>query len=332
MVIIVALHLFAVGAAMMAILVCPWLEWRATRRRDLVAARLGQSLAWQSLVLLLAGMALGALVLVALGDYAERYFNAARQIPQRRLWFGLVELLFSVLCIAAYCYGWQRWSRWRLVHRTLAVVASTNLMYHFPPLFVVIGFLSTRPEMWGGGRRFVTLMLERECAARIVHHWLAAAALAGGLVIAQAARWSRWGASDAEAARVAAWGARIAAVAVALQFPAGMAVFLNASHVARHALLGGDWLATALFAASVLTTIWLLQQLVAMALGDATSAMRRRSLLLLAVVMCLMVGTRHRTRSRLIDSLAAHSLPNAAARETSESLVAPHSANSISTR
>ena len=73
-------------------------------------------------------------------------------------------------------------------------------MYHFPPLFAVVSTLSGRPDLWGKSldtRQFYwSLALDGETLSRVVHHWLAAIAVAAmiGLLLA------RRGEADAAAA------------------------------------------------------------------------------------------------------------------------------------
>jgi cytochrome bd-type quinol oxidase subunit 1 len=298
---VVTLHLLAADLAAVGPLVALWFSWRAARG-DRLAADVERGLLRGAIWALIAAAALGgaALGLLWLAD-RQAWFEAARQIPARRYWFGLIELIFSWACLGAARWLARRQAAAGFDSRfsarfALTALAGTNLAYHFPPLFSAIGVLSTRPEAWGGTTNFLSLLADSEVLARTLHHLLAAGAVTGAAIMLGALRWRTTEESD-DRRRVAAWGARIALAASALQLLAGLHLLFQLPAASRERLMGGDMLAGLLFAAALLVTVTLLHRLAAIAFGDAQGRAIVIAALLIALVMLLMAATRHRTRN-----------------------------------
>lgn len=300
-ILVVTLHLLAADLAAVGPLVALWFAWRAARG-DRLAADVERGLLRASIWGLLVAAALGAsaLGLLWLAD-RQAWFDAARQIPARRYWFGLVELVFSWACLG----GALRLARRQAaagfdgrfsVRFALTALAGTNLAYHFPPLFSAIGVLSTRSGAWGGKTGFLALVADPEVLARTLHHLLAAAAVTGAAIMLGALRWRAAEESD-DRRRAVAWGARIALAASALQLLAGLHLLFQLPAASRERLMGGDALAAALFAAALLVAVTLLHRLAAIALGDVQPRAVVVAALLVALVMLLMAATRQRTRN-----------------------------------
>lgn len=298
---VVTLHLLAADLAALGPLVALWFAWRAARG-DRLAADVERGLLRASIWALIAAAALGAsaLGLLWLAD-RQAWFEAARQIPARRYWFGLIELVFSWACLGIALWMARRQAAAGFDSRfsarfALTALAGTNLAYHFPPLFSAIGVLSTRPDAWGGTTNFLSLLSDSEVLARTLHHVLAAVAVTGAAIMLGALRWRTAEESD-DRRRVAAWGARIALAASALQLLAGLHLLFQLPAESRERLMGGDALAGLLFAAALLVTVTLLHRLAAIAFGDAQPRAIVIAALLIAIVMLLMAATRHRTRN-----------------------------------
>jgi hypothetical protein len=308
---LLALHLLLVDVAMAGPLACIWIEWRGTRASDPAADQLARSLAWLATVALLLGVLLGTFLLAirwALGD--QGYFRAVGMIPASRLWFGLAELIFYLACMSAYIGLWDRLRTWRLAHRLLALAASSNLLLHFPALFVIISVLSRRSGMASetlDRAGYWRLLLDAEVASRVVHVWLSSLA-ATGVVWMALALWSKLAALDATVARqgLIQRGAWLALIATLLQLPVGMWVTLEMPEAARESLFGGDLLASSLFGLSLLLVLLLAHTLSAVALGDPRPGYVRRSLVTAVMIVLLMVGTRWRAQelARAADGAA----------------------------
>jgi hypothetical protein len=182
----------------------------------------------------------------------------------------------------------------------MALISASNLLYHFPPLMAVVGRIANEPR-WTDEplitrRVLVHLSLRPEILSLWIHFVVASVAVA-----AMAAIWfvnlpgpdAPDGAPlvDAAGARLPRQLADIALVASALQLPVGGWLLAASEARMRDALLGGNLPATSCFVAGVLGTIALLHTLAALAMGDATSTTRRRTLWLTLAVVVLMAAT-----------------------------------------
>lgn len=302
------LHLLAVYVATAAPLVCLWLGWRETRANDRAAALVGRRMAIGVLVVFLVGAALGFLALgLILWRGPVEYVNGLASLEPSRYWFGAVELLFSFACYATYVWLWdkplERSVGRRFLARFLIVLGSTNLMYHFPTMFVVTGLLSTRPDAWQSYADFVHVMRERESGARILHHVLAMFITAGVYLMVVSRRLARDGLDPEDASRVARWGGRLATIAVFCELPAGIYLLTQVSSPTRADLFGGDLGAMVLFTAGIVAALGLMHHVTAAALGETSRQAIGRAMILLFVVVLLMSATQHRTRSLRYDAI-----------------------------
>ncbi len=319
-----SLHLILVLFAAAVPLYTLWLEWHGTRRNDLVADQLGRSLAIGAIWSLVAGAALGGFALLLLWAAGDTpYFQGFSIIPLRRLWFSVAELVVYLLGMIAYVVWWRRMPR--PLHRFLAIFNATNLLYHFPPLFSAIAVASTRPRLWGtqlNYRQTLSLFGDPETLARTLHFILAAFAIAAVALLWKAQRYlansqapgkeagptgDRLGSPSNETLLAAqAWirrGARAALLFSVAQVPAGIVLLFALPSVSRDQLLMGDIWATLSFVTAVAALLALLHTLAAASLGDDSRAVARSAALWLALVMLLMVATRHRTRDEIYRTL-----------------------------
>ena len=299
---LLAVHLLLVNLAMGGPLVCLWLEVRFTRHGDAAAGLVGRTLARDSLTALAAAIALGALMLAVLwlrGD--TRYFQALGVIPQSRLWFSLAELVFYFVVQGVYLWRWDR-PRARWLHRTLAVLAATDLMLHFPPLFVIIAALTRAagPLTETLDRQaFYELLLDPQTVSRVLHVWLSSLAVAGAVVMIYCLRLLKsHQVPAADTARLVAGGARVALSATLLQLPVGVWVLVELPSPSRERLLGGDLPGTLVFGVSLVAAFGLLHHLAAAALGDVEPAQVRRTCGLMTLVVVLMTWVMARADRR----------------------------------
>jgi hypothetical protein len=291
-VVLVTLHLFAVSVASLGPLFCIWLRRRA-QAGDALAAALGRLLALRSLQLLLIGAVLGLIQLGAAEAGAdEPYFRALATIRPGRWWFAGIEFFFSLACMLLYHVLWDRRLP-RLVHPAIALVAATNLLYHLPPLFVVAGVVSERPEPSTFQVELPGMLGDADVLARLFHFYLAAVVIAGSYVSYLAARSEPVNDGGRECL---VRGGRVALAAAVLQLPLGVVVLIQMTDRPRQVLLGGDLLATVCLALGVTATLVLLQHLAAVALGDTERQAALRAGALVLAVMLLMVAARCRVR------------------------------------
>ncbi len=310
---VLAAHLIAVDLAMAGPLACIALGQRARRSGDAQAGRLEIRVAWHSMLALVVGIALGALQLGLLWIGGERgLFTALGQVPAARLWFALAEIVFFFGCMAAYVQI-RRWPRRiPLVAGLLAVLAATDLAYHFPPLFAVLNLLGSRAELAGQeltSSLYRRLLLDPQVLAMVAHVWLAAVAVTGVAVMRLAAAAER-GTADAQLPpenqnqsaylqrTTAAIAARWALAASLAQMPVGLWLLLAVPAPSRGSLMGDDIAGTGLFVLAIVATFGLLHHLAAAAQGDTAPAQVRRSLALIVGIVLLMTAALDRSRVR----------------------------------
>jgi hypothetical protein len=306
---IFACHLLAVDLAAAGPLVAIWLEWRATRHKDALAGEIGRSVAIWSLATAVIGVGLGLLTIVALPKLEPEAYRQAFGRVTPYLWWSIVgELAFYLVCIAAYIFFWERWRGHRFWHRALAVLAATNLLYHFPTLFTIISALSMRPQLSGlplDGPLFRKMLLDGEVISRVAHHWLAAVAVAGTFAMWLATRRGQGpgagGQEAASAALIVKRSARIALVATTAQILVGVWVLFELPPAMQNQVLGEDLTATALFGVSIVAALGLMHHLSVVALGDVSRRVVGRAALLIVLVVLLMVATLHRARERALE-------------------------------
>ncbi len=234
------------------------------------------------------------------------YLAALAAIPPSRLWFGGAELLFSLAVMVAYRALWDRRARWRYVHPVLALAAGTNLLVHFPALFVIVAVLAERGVAGVApldSAEYRRLLVDGEVVARVIHVWLAAAAVTAVAVVALARRVADEGDSE-NRQRIARRAGLVAASAVILEIPSGLYVAWQMSETAQRMLFGGDPLAAGLLVASIALAFWLLHVLGAVALGDSDPTQFRRAVVLLLLLVLCMVATRMHVYNRLQASAA----------------------------
>jgi len=307
LVLVLAAHLLAANLAGAAPLISVWLDVRSRRRNDVLAAEVGRYLLRQSLLWLTAGLALGGLTLaiVYVGAW-EPFAATVGRLPSSRFWWAGPELAFYYFCVAFYLWLWQSTdnsSPGRVVsRRMLGILAATNLLYHFPLLFTMIGVFASRPASGVEPLVFRHAMLDAEVFSQFVHHVFASFAVAGVAMMGYSLRLSRAGRSS-EAQQVAMWGGRVALVPTVSQLIIGMYVLMQLPDRARSGLLGGDALATLLFTTSLFCAIVLMHWLAHVSAGDTERRKIIGTMALLVVVVVVMVGTRQRVRQERFVSM-----------------------------
>ncbi len=330
LILIFTVHLLAADLAMAGPLVAIWLEWRATKRGDALAGEVGRRLAVWSFAGLIIGPVLGLAIVGGLGWLeAPAYREAFGRVPAGRWWAAVGEIAFNLVCLGLYAGLWNWFARRRWLHRLLAVLAATNFMYHFPPLFTMISEMSLRPDLKGkvlDVSLYRQLMLEGDVLSRVVHHWLSAIAVAATaammLGVHDRKRSAMGGAANGGGVEnqyaLARRAARVALFVTMLQVAVGAWVLIALPEAMQSQLLGEDWLATGLFGASVIAALWLMHQLSILMLGRVSRVGVFRAAISLVVVVGMMVATLHRARQRAIQP--GNSLRPSAAANSAHSL------------
>ncbi|MBX3427348.1 MAG: hypothetical protein KF688_16840 [Pirellulales bacterium] len=286
---LLAAHLLAVNLASGGPLVAAWLLGRSE-----ADANLGARLLRWSLATLAIGSLLGGVTLLLPGLGLREAFG--RFPAKAYMWAGL-ELLFSAACILAML-AWRGWFRRHAVAAWLmALVASTNLLYHFLPWLAVIGRMAVDPT-WGprgviDRKQLLQLMGGSEpmsLSAHVVLASLVVPALAALATFRRESKLAELPTADGRV-RTARGLAMWALVPTVLQLPVGAWVLVGVTPAIRTAAMGGDPLAAVCFAAGVAAALYFTQVLAGLALGELEPRGIRRAGWLLVVTVTLMTGT-----------------------------------------
>lgn len=303
-ILMLAAHLLCVNVATGGPLIGLWLEWRGSRG-DQDADRAGRYLAGASALALLAGAILGGALLALVWNDSLHAAMLGRL--RRKVLFGGWELLFSLVLSMATWIWWARSRRpagaRRLARASLSLLSGTNLLYHFPLLFIVLTQVAESapdgPPISAG--EFRRLIVAGDVPARATHFAIASLAVGGVLLMGAGRRFQRQGIES----RVGIQGARLALGATLLQVPVGIWLVTQLPPGEVSAVMGDDLAATGMFGLALLASLALLHQLAAAAFGETGARTVRRAMLLLLVVVCLMTGVSRRIRLQTEDAPAA---------------------------
>lgn len=291
---LLAFHLLAMMVASAGPVVALWLEWRGRGETHDMTGEVARRVAWHALVLLSIGMLLGFIVGLIFFALSQRDYQVILTLLRRRILWGSAELVFSFVLMLAYATGW-RWCRSRsgLVragHRALAVLASTNLLYHFPPLMIVMTQLATA----GSGpvasepldaEGFRQLAWHAEVLVSSLHFAVASFVIAG---VWAAVLGNRLPGDDSGTAQLSVRASSgIALVAAGLQFPVGLWLLLSLPSPRQRELMGAAITPTLGLFVSVLLAVGLLHLLASATFGESN---RRTPRLALAVAACIVVA------------------------------------------
>lgn len=288
---LLTLHLLAMNVASGGPLLCGWLNIRSARRNCQPSQDLALSLAWWSMLLLLVGVMLGVVVgflTVYQGD--DRLLSVLPYFRRKIIW-GVLELFCSLF----WLFGYWIWLKKRpprsrighFLHVGLALLAATNLLYHFPGLLTVMsraahGEIELSQPMTPG--EFRQLVFSPNVVAHSLHFSLASLAVTGVFATWIAVR-------RQQVADFQILGARLALAATLLQIPTGIWLLTVTPRLAQARLLGADPWTTGWFIGSMLGAFYLLQNLAALAFGDTSPAVVSRCRWIMIVTVLLMTGT-----------------------------------------
>ena len=164
---------------------------------------------------------------------------------------------------------------------------------------------------------FRRLMMTGKVMSLTVHFWLAS--LAVGAVFA-ADYVLRANPNQPLAKGISAfvrWASGISLATTAVQILVGTWVLVQIGPVAQNRLLGGDWIATTLLAAALLTVFVLLQRLAELSFSPPDKGRTRQALRWMVLVILLMTGAlRFAERIKSAEPVAASRRPSANCRQT----------------
>jgi hypothetical protein len=307
-ILLLSFHLICMNVASGAPLVCIWLEWKLRGKEKNAARSAADYLARMAVLTLVAGSLLGLAMglLLWTPEYATLW---TKRLGHKMHWGGL-ELIFSLVILAGY-WLWRSKSAvsgiWGVLGKTaLLLFASTNLLYHFPPLFLIAGKLAQGVQQSTEsvqGKVFVQEMLSGEIPALWVHFSLASLAMAGIMLLGLALRMGRRGAPAEDVSRVAIWGGYWGLVPSLVQLPVGLWVMSALSPGSQSRIMGSSGAATVCFLAGIVAALWLLRELVSIAMGESARSNLIRAMTAMVVVVLLMTGTHYFSKERTEDLL-----------------------------
>lgn len=274
-------------------LVCMGLD-ALSGRKGIGIDRGGQWLAWKSVQLACLGAVFG--LLMGWLRWDPEYAAVLRRFASRITW-GIAEFVFSVALLAAYA-AWltarpQANFAGRCGRSFLALLAATNLLYHFPPLFTLIanGVAGRNQPAIVDSPAFRKLIATSEVLSLTAHFALASVAVAGVMLLVFGWRQSVVHPDDS---RTVTCGGRIALTATLAQIPVGFWLLLSVPSHAQRQLLGGDPIVSAFFVASMVAVFSLLHHLAAVSFGDTSRPALRRAVITLLLVVIGMTAVLQR--------------------------------------
>lgn len=296
MILLLSMHLVCMHFASTVPLFCIWLARREAKKGDALAGQAGRWMAGAALLLFHVGLVLGLVLAWVMHIDGEKNFLAATRDMPERIKFGYWEMGFYVVIMGAYFLWWKLWSLnrpWqRGVHALLAVLAATDLLYHFPPLFAILS-RQANPALAVEGTidnaKFVKLMFTEPVIYPTLHFWLASIIVSAVFIL-------RWMGSrlcqdsTGHAKSIVKTSARVALIATVLQLIVGIGVLLHLPDATKSNLMGQSISATLMFAVGAFAAFALMHVLGTLAMGEATIKMTRRALMFVLLVILCMSG------------------------------------------
>lgn len=279
-------HIAAAGLAAVGPLLVASLRLRKPCRSDNSADNSLRQLAWAALFALLAAAAVGFIVGAWRLWTDPEYAAMLARFSRRSYELLAAEWFFSLICYGIWLALWSRWREkpWR--HAVIAWVGATNLLYHFPPLMTAQNLLAAEPSLVAEQQisrpDVLVVMRSPVVLAKTAHIWgasLLVAAISLLLSIVQ-----RDSTACCALIRVGVW---VALVGVVAQWLSGIVtVALLPAEAARRLIAQPG--AAILMVLSVLTSTYLLQQLVSATLCSVASIRPRRLAWITSIAMLLM--------------------------------------------
>lgn len=281
------LHIASVGLAAAGPLLAAALRLRRHFRHDADADQCLRRLALWSTAALLASATIG---LIAGGwrlwwDDGS-YASMLGRFPRRSYEMLAAEWFFTLVCYVLWLVLWTRWREKPWLHAAVALVGSTNLLYHFPPLMIAQNLLASWPDLIAEQQITRSLMLELMYSpivvAKTVHLWGASIVVAAANLLLAT---ERRPVSGIDTLIRLAVGVALAGVVV--QWLSGVAIVALLPAEPGERLLG-EPVAASLFAVAILLSVHVLHHLIAATMTPAENLRPRRLVSAVAGVMLLM--------------------------------------------
>ncbi len=318
---IFAFHLLCANVASAGPLYCIFLRSFAARSKDSWVSDVGRRLTIHSIVGLLLASLTGLLIGVVLWFKQDDAFFSSLSLFWPKIWWGSLEIIFSLVCYGAYWYLWPRAVRspsmaLTSLHVFIALLGTTNLLYHFPSLFGAIAYLARHPGQFESTltpAQFRHVVYTGQILSLTVHFWLASIAVAGVylMLICNLAKARE---SSPAAIAVGRSSARAALFVSLLQVPVGVWVLIQTDPLQQQSLLGGDIISTSFLGISVFLTFGLLHLLATMSFGDFTAKDVQKITVTLLLIVVLMSAALRRSRLVYQPESASGTISNVSAK------------------
>ncbi|QDU31851.1 hypothetical protein ETAA8_70120 [Anatilimnocola aggregata] len=307
-IVLLAFHLACMNVAAGGPLVGLWLEWK-DRRGDGVAGETAKYLGAATILALFVGALLG--LIIGWLRWTPDYQHIWQVQLSRKLNNAILELGVTTVLLIVY-WAWRR--RVLIPTRTgfvvrgfLLLFASTNLLYHFPPLLIVAGKLQegafvdkeVDPNKILTPATFRELLIEQETPAMTVHFALASVAMAGLMLIGYALRRMKQDDEPRNAKRIATWGGWAALGATGLQLIVGLWLLATTPTESQAQLTGSSLLPSVCLGLSLALVVWLLRELADVTMGDCSRKSLVRSMIAMTAVILLMTAARQLSRPQI---------------------------------
>lgn len=294
-IITLSLHLILMNLASVGPILSIWLDAKSTRESSEEIASLGRTIGWWSVAALILGVVLGLVQGVLIWSQGnEAYFHALGSVWDSKIIYGFWEIGFSLVCTIGYLVWWgfgKRTSRWqRFLSRFLAILSATNLLYHFPTLFTILGLIArgeVEIESPVDSGQFRTLLVHGEVIWFTLHFWFASFAVSGLIT----GRLCLKKLPEDQRESTAGTAFTIALIATLLQIPVGFVLTTTLNSAQQSRLMGGDTLCTAMFVLGVGLAFWLMHHLAGLAFFDRSLRKANMALMTLGGTIVLMTAT-----------------------------------------
>jgi hypothetical protein len=252
-------------------------------RNRRLAQRSGLYLSVAGFGALLVGLLLGLALFGIRWTSASNFDDAATRLQYKLVWGG-AELAFSALLSGMSIWLWYERSdagpaskakNW--IRGGIGLVNATNLLYHFPPLFLILRRVASEVAAGGSestairGIEFLRRMGESPVPAMSVHVALASLAMGGIALMGLSLRLRREDFSkegDSLADRAGVWAGRAALVPTLLQIPVGLWLLNDVGASVQSKLIGGSLAASLLFLLAIVAALLLLHNLATVSAGQ----------------------------------------------------------------
>lgn len=309
---LLAAHLLCMNVSSGGPIVAAWLDWRGMRGSE-IAARAAVFLGRAAVIGLLLGALLG--VLVGWLKWTPEYEALWLGPLSYKLKWSMLEAIFSLMMLAVWCWflpGRAGGRRWAAVMRSIvAVLAATNLLYHFPVLFAVAERLQEAGETTGAvlrGREFRGL-IDRWTIGLGLHVALASVAVSGAMLLVWARQMLARG--DAETGgTIARWGGRWALAPSLMQLPLGLFMLSILPPGEQMRLMGGSGLGVLLFVGALGAAFWLMNDLAQISMGEVTRGLLTRAVIAMVITVGLMTAMQLQTREQTDSGQKATKVSN----------------------